>query len=95
MIIIAAICFVFGAALGLRHKVFVLIPAGIVAFSAVAGVAFAIHFSIWRILLMELISLTALQMGYLIAAGVALAIMKPREQKDTTGIAVKAQRLSR
>lgn len=94
MIIIAAICFVFGAALGSRHRVFVLIPAGIVAFGAVAGVAFVDHFSIWRLLLTELISLTALQMGYLAAAGVALAVMKPSEQKDTTGIAAKAQRLS-
>lgn len=94
MIIIAAICFVFGAMLGLRHKVFVLIPAGIIAFAAVAGVALASHFSIWHLLLTELISLTALQMGYLVAAGVALAVMKRRERNDPPSIAAKAQRLS-
>jgi hypothetical protein len=94
MMIFATICFMFGAALGSRHKVFVLIPAGIVVFGAVAGIAFTSHFGIWRLLLTEFIVLTALQLGYLVGAGVAAVVVKSRELKDTAAIAAKAQRLS-
>jgi len=91
--VIAIICFMFGAGLGSRHRVFVLIPAGIVAFGTVAGIAFSGHFGIWRLLLTELIALTALQMGYLVGVVVAAA-MKSQKQKDMADISTKAQRLS-
>ena len=64
MLLLASALFI-GVALGLRHNVFILIPACIVSTGAILAVSIAGHDSIWTIVLVTTSTLVALQMGYL------------------------------
>jgi hypothetical protein len=64
MLLLASALFI-GVALGLRHNVFILIPASVVSVGAVLAVSIAGLDSFWTIVLVTTSTIVALQMGYL------------------------------
>ena len=66
-----------GVMLGLRFKVFVLIPG--IAVSSITGLAMGIGRgdSIWSSLLVTLLAITALQIGYIAGQSYILALWEP------------------
>lgn len=68
MTAVASICFLVGAALGLRFRVLILVPA--VGFSAavVAAGGFVNGESLWRLALLLVVGVTAIQLGYISGA---------------------------
>ena len=67
-----------GAVLGLRYKVFMLLPAATFVWVFVIGVGVAQGAGIWRIALDMLVATTALQLGY--AGGSAFAAARKRRK---------------
>jgi hypothetical protein len=63
--ILAMICFLIGAMLGLRFKVLVLLPAIVVLLVATISVGIARSDSGWAILLATALGMVSLQLGYL------------------------------
>lgn len=55
-----------GVALGLRHNVFVLVPASVVSLGATLTVNIAGHDGVWTIVFVTIATVVTLQMGYLI-----------------------------
>jgi hypothetical protein len=64
LLLIAAL--VIGFALGVRHKVFILVPASIVSLGPILIVGIAGHDSVWTIVLSTIATVATLQVGYLI-----------------------------
>jgi hypothetical protein len=64
MAAIASICFLFGAVLGLRFKLLILVPA--IGFSVLVVTAngIVIGESLWRLALAAVVAATAIQLGY-------------------------------
>lgn len=71
MMPLIAIVTLVGAALGLRLKVFVLVPATILSILAILGFGFAHNNSFWSAPQTAAFVITALQVGYLIGSTVA------------------------
>ena len=71
---LATISVLAGIALGLRYKVFILVPAVTLAmtFAMIIGVARADHF--WSIVLAMVVLGTAVQFGYLVGIAVRAAV---------------------
>ena len=67
-----------GAVLGLRYKVFILLPAATFVLVFVIGVGVAYGAGIWSIALDMMIAAMALQLGY--AAGSAFAAARKRRK---------------
>lgn len=67
-----------GAVLGLRYKVFILLPASTFVLVCVIGVGVARGAGIWRIALDVMVATTALQLGY--AGGSAFAAVRERRK---------------
>ena len=67
-----------GAVLGLRYKVFTLLPAVMFVLAFVIGVDVARGAGIWRIALDMMVATTALQLGY--AGGSAFAAARERRK---------------
>jgi len=65
-----------GAVLGLRYKVFILLPAATFVSVFVIGVGVARGAGIWRIALEMMVAMTALQLGY--AGGSAFTAARQR-----------------
>jgi hypothetical protein len=65
MIILAMTALLIGALLGLRFKVFILVPAIAIGSAAILSVDMAHSEGIWPTLLATISAITALQMGYL------------------------------
>jgi len=63
MLLLASALFI-GVALGLRHNVFILIPASIVSGGALLAISIAGHDSFWAHVLVTTSIIVALQMGY-------------------------------
>ena len=62
---------VIGAALGMRHNVFILVPASLVSVAAAVALGMACDDSAWTIVLTSFLTVVALQIGYLLG-GAAL-----------------------
>jgi hypothetical protein len=75
-----------GATLGLRFKVFVLIPG--IAISSITGLAMGIGRgdSIWSSLLATLLAITALQIGYIAGTIVHFGVTGARDRKHQSNI---------
>ena len=67
-----------GAVLGLRYKVFILLPASTFVLVCVIGVGVARGAGIWRNALDVMVATTALQLGY--AGGSAFAAVRERRK---------------
>lgn len=93
MVVLAAICFVIGAMLGSRYRVFVLIPLNFFVAAAVIGVSVTQGFSAWQILSAVFLALTILQTGFLFGAVIGASILRRRAKKGSLVGAVKPQRL--
>ena len=74
MIVLTCLSLIFGAAIGYRHSIFILIPAIILAFIAVTGFCVMAGASFWPAALTIAASLTCLQIGYLASAAFGLAL---------------------
>ena len=81
-----------GAMLGLRFKVFVLVPA--IALSSVASCSIGIAHgnSLWSILLVTFFVVTALQIGYFAGTLTRIGVAKVRARKHPSGVIAVAQR---
>ncbi len=87
---------IIGALLGLRFRVFILVPAIAIGSAATLGLGMAHDDSLWSILLVLVIAISALQLGYL--GGVVIRTVSARAQvpNDPRGImAAAAQRPAR
>src|SRR5580704_15788044 len=73
-----------GAVLGLRYKIFILLPAATFMLVFVIGVGVARGARIWRIALDMMVAMTALQLGY--AGGSAFAAARERCKNGVTRI---------
>ena len=84
-----------GAMLGLRFKVFILIPANVIGSAATLGFGMAHSGSFWSVMLAMVLAITALQLGYLGGTGIRLAIARTRARKGSTRALAMAQRTAR
>jgi ABC-type amino acid transport system permease subunit len=87
----AITAFLIGAILGLRFKVFMLIPAAIVSLAVIAGIGFASGNSTGYIMFVAFLGLTALQFGYVTGGVLGSFAGKPRGEKDPGEIAAVVQ----
>jgi hypothetical protein len=78
LLILTVVTILGGAVLGLRRKVFILLPAAAFALVFVIGVDVARGVGIWRIALDAMVAMTALQLGY--AGGSAFAAARKRRK---------------
>jgi hypothetical protein len=70
MTLFVGICLFVGILLGQRFKVLVLAPALALTLVLTSGAEIARGDAIWAIVLMELATITSLQMGYLAGTGI-------------------------
>jgi hypothetical protein len=78
MLTLTIVTILVGAVLGLRYKVFTLLPAVMFVLAFVIGVDVARGAGIWRIALDMMVATTALQLGY--AGGSAFAAARERRK---------------
>ena len=78
MLTLTIVTILVGAVLGLRYKVFILLPAVTFVLVFVIGVGVARGAGIWRIALDMMVATTALQLGY--AGGSAFAAARKRRK---------------
>ncbi len=90
MTILAMTALLIGALLGLRFKVFILVPAIFIGSVATFGVAVTHNISFWLTLLALIMEIAALQVGYIVGTVIA----RVRVLKDSPRAAVVAQRPS-
>jgi len=83
MLMSLLICLLFGAVLGQRFKVLVLIPAMVLAVTSVAGLAHADTF--WQIRGAGLVATTSLQIGYFAGVGIRFLIAAARTSQIHAG----------
>jgi hypothetical protein len=83
-----------GATLGLRFKVFVLIPG--IAISSITGLAMGIGRgdSLWSSLLATLLAITALQVGYIAGTIVHFGVMGARARKQSSIVTSRTKALT-
>ena len=93
MITLAMMALLFGALLGLRFRVFILVPAVVMSSATILGVGIADGDSIWHTLLAAVLSITALQVGYLSGAVLYSSIAKARARKNSAATIAVAQRV--
>ena len=82
-----------GALLGLRFRVFILVPAVVIGSATILSVGIARSDSIWPTLLATVLAITALQVGYLSGAVVHFSIAKARGRKNSATTIAVAQRV--
>ena len=92
MMTIAMIALLIGALLGLRFRVFILVPAIVIGSATILSVGIARSDSIWPTLLATALAITALQVGYLSGAVVHFSIAKARSREDSARTIAAAQR---
>jgi len=92
MMTIAMIALLIGALLGLRFRVFILVPAIVLASATILSVGMARSDSTWPTLLATVLAITALQVGYLSGAVVHFSIAKVRGREDSARSIAAAQR---
>jgi hypothetical protein len=73
LLILIVVTILGGAVLGLRYKVFILLPATTLVLVFVVGIGVAREAGIWRIALDMVVATTALQLGYVGASAFAAA----------------------
>ena len=78
LLILTIVTILGGAVLGLRYKVFILLPAATFVLVFVIGVGVARGAGIWRIALDMMVATTALQLGYV--GGSAFAAARKRRK---------------
>jgi hypothetical protein len=88
LLILTVITLLGGAVLGLRYKVFILLPAAAFVLVFVVGVGVAHGAGIWSIALHMFVTATALQLGY--AGGSALAAARKRRKLRSGEHIIKA-----
>ena len=88
MVMPTLIAIVIGVMLGLRFKVFILIPANVIGSAAAFGAGLAFSDSLWSVLLAMVLAIVALQIGYL--AGTVLTTT--RVSKGSSRTVAVAQR---
>jgi len=81
-----------GAMLGLRFKVFVLVPAIALSFVASFGIGIANGNSLWSILVVTFLVMIALQIGYFAGTFIRFGVAKARARKHPPGIIAIASR---
>ena len=92
MTMLAMTAMLIGAMLGMRFKVFILVPAIVTGSAAILGIGTAYNNSLWSILLSMVLAITALQMGYLGGAIIRFVSAVARVvRKDPPGIITAAQ----
>ena len=89
---LAMMTLLIGALLGLRFRVFILVPAIVVGSAAILSVGMARSDGIWPTLLAMLLAITALQVGYLSGAVIQFLVAKARVSKNSRGTIAVAQR---
>jgi hypothetical protein len=65
MLLLVSALFI-GVALGLRHNVFILVPASILSVGIILIVGIAGHDSVWAIVLITIAAVATLQVGYVV-----------------------------
>ena len=93
MLAMTAMCI--GTLLGLRFKVFILVPAIIIGSAAALGIWIAHSISLWSALLAMVMAMTTLQMGYLSGTIIRFVIARARVRADSPGTIVVAQKPAR
>ena len=81
-----------GAMLGLRFKVFVLVPAIALSSIASCGIGIAHGNSLWSILLATFFVVTALQIGYFAGTLTRFGVARARARKHPSAAIAIAQR---
>jgi hypothetical protein len=84
MLTLTIVTILCGAVLGLRYKIFILLPAATFMLVFVIGFGVAREAGIWRIALDMMVAMTALQLGY--AGGSAFAAARERCKNGVTHI---------
>ena len=88
MTMVAMTFVLIGAMLGLRIKVFVLLPIIISNSMVIFDIGFALDSGIWSIVLAAVVIITALEIGYLVGAVIYFAVTMARVRGEMSGIAV-------
>jgi hypothetical protein len=88
MIMLTMTAILIGALLGLRFKVFILLPATVIVLAVTLAAGMAYSGSLWSTLPAMVLATAALQIGYLTATVVA----GTRVSKDSPGPVAVAQR---
>ena len=83
MLMLSLICLLFGAVLGQRFKVQILMPAMALTIAAAAGLAHASTF--WQILGAVFVATTDLQIGYLAGVGIRHLMAVTRTRRINPG----------
>lgn len=81
----------FGALLGLRFRVSVLVPAIVMGSFVILSLGMAYTHSFWPAFISTALAITALQIGY-VGGAVIRFVMEPRPRKDTAATIAVAQR---
>jgi len=81
-----------GIVLGLRFKVFALVPAIVVSLIGSVAIGVGHGSGIWPNLLAILSVITGLQIGYIAGSVLRLAVGKARDRKNQSAIVAVAQR---
>jgi hypothetical protein len=84
-----------GAALGQRFKVLILVPVIVIGSAAILGFGVAQNSNLWSILLVMVLTITALQMGYLGGAVIHFVVAGARVGRDSPGTIAVTQRSAR
>jgi hypothetical protein len=95
MIILAITAIIIGALLGLRFKVFVLVPAIAIGSATTFGIGMAHNNSLWSIVLAMVLAVSALQMGYLGAVVIRFVSAGAQAGKNSHGNIATLQRPAR
>jgi hypothetical protein len=85
MLILIGVSALVGAWLGLRYKVFALVPASLAVFASAAAVGLADGVSMWSVFTTDVFALTTLQFSYFVSASVRVEVVdvgsiKPAQQ---------------
>jgi hypothetical protein len=89
---LAMMAVLIGALLGQRFKVFILVPAIVIASTAILGFGMAHDDSSWSALLVAGLTITALQFGYFGGAVIHFLIASAPTSGDSHGTIVVAKR---
>jgi len=95
MMMLSMMAIIIGALLGLRFKVLILVPAIVIGAVTTLGIGMAHGASVWVTLLAAILTITALQMGYLGGAVTRFVIAGVRVRKDSSGVIAVTQRSAR
>ncbi len=95
VLVFAVTAFLVGTLLGLRFKVYILLPVIIASLAAIVGVGFKYESGIGFVLFVTFLCITTLQLGYLFGSLIGVYVAASSAQKGRSQIIETVQQLFR